>query len=100
MRIELNLRSLEIPQLTSPVRSNSRFDSAPANNPDLAGSAAKPSLDLRRIEALAFEVRELPEIRDEKVAALGRALRSGSYKIKAAETAEALLSQMRMRRAA
>jgi anti-sigma28 factor (negative regulator of flagellin synthesis) len=52
------------------------------------------------VQALAAQVNELPEIRQEKVAALGRAVQSGNYQVTPEQTADALLSELRTRPAA
>lgn len=50
--------------------------------------------------SLSRTVAELPEVRQEKVAALAEKLRTGEYQVSAHQTADAIVSQMRERKAA
>jgi anti-sigma28 factor (negative regulator of flagellin synthesis) len=67
-----------------------------------AGAADKADLwlDQGRVQALVAEVNHLPEVRQEKVAALSRVISQGNYRVTPQQTAEALLTQMQVGSAA
>ncbi len=67
---------------------------------ELGGDTAQLSLDQARVQSLAAQVNALPEVRQEKVAALGQAVRDGRYQISPEQTAEAVISEMLARSAA
>jgi flagellar biosynthesis anti-sigma factor FlgM len=93
MRIDLNP---SIGQTPDPGESNKpglRSSSGPASG-DLAGDVAKLSPDYVRAQVLTEAVNQLPEIRQEKVAALAQLIRSGNYAVTSEQTAAALLSHM------
>jgi anti-sigma28 factor (negative regulator of flagellin synthesis) len=46
------------------------------------------------VQALAAKVNDVPEIRQERVAALAKAVRDGSYQVSPEQTAEALISHV------
>jgi len=71
---------------------------APTSKP--ASDSAQLSSNHLSAAALTAAVSELPDVRQEKVAALTEQLRSGAYEVSATQTAEAMLSQMRMTPAA
>lgn len=99
------------------MRINPNTGIGQANDPQLAASGAKNapaasssgtrsndtaqlSTDQVRVQALAAQANAVPEIRQEKVAALGRALRDGSYQVSPEHTADALISELLSRSAA
>jgi anti-sigma28 factor (negative regulator of flagellin synthesis) len=99
MRIDLN------PAMPQAV------DSGPSAKPAFnssSGTAGRGSIadvadlstDYVRVQALATAVSQLPEIRQDKVAALAEKVRSGNYAVTSEQTAEALLSDMTGRAAA
>jgi flagellar biosynthesis anti-sigma factor FlgM len=65
-----------------------------------AGDKAVLSSDQARVQSLAAEVNQLPDIRQEKVAALGLAIQQGSYDVTPEQTAVALIGEMQARFAA
>jgi len=99
MRIDLNnrLREAESGTMESP---STRVPAGNAGNPAVAGDTAELSGDQVRAQALAAQVNQLPEVRQEKVDALGLAIRQGSYDVSAEQTAEAMLGEMQSRFAA
>ena len=94
MRIDLSSNFL--PAEGAPaVQSDARAGGvAPTSKP--ASDSAQPSSNHLSAAALTAAVSELPDVRQEKVAALTEQLRSGTYAVSATQTAEAMLSQMRM----
>ncbi len=99
MRIDPNAR-LQQAQDSGEVASGSRGAAAAAAGGELGGDTAQLSLDQARVQSLAAQVNALPEVRQEKVAALGQAVRDGSYQISPEQTAEAVISEMLARSAA
>ena len=65
---------------------------APAQT-SLGNDSAELSMDHARVAALAAQVSNLPEIRQEKVNALSNALQSGEYNVSPEQTAAAMLSE-------
>ncbi len=86
-------------------RAQQAQDAGEANSPSARPTAATPSqsasltdtaqlsADQVRVQALSAQVNALPEIRQEKVAALGRAIRDGTYQVSPEQTAEAMLAE-------
>jgi len=67
-----------------------------AATPELGSDVAKLSANYGRVPALSAAVEQVPEIRQEKVAALAQMVRGGTYNVSSEDTAEALLSQVRL----
>jgi flagellar biosynthesis anti-sigma factor FlgM len=61
---------------------------------------AQLSADQVKVRALSTAVLQLPEIRQEKVAALGEQVQRGNYQVGAEQTAEALLTALTSNREA
>jgi negative regulator of flagellin synthesis FlgM len=59
------------------------------------GDAAQLSSSSLAATTLAAAASQVPEIRQEKVAALAEQLRAGTYEVSPEQTAEAMLSEMR-----
>jgi flagellar biosynthesis anti-sigma factor FlgM len=93
MRIDLNLKTPETPDPAQTAKSGAQVNSG-AGSAGLNRDTAVLSPDQSRVQALAAQVSQLPEIRQEKVAALGRAIQTGVYQVKPQETAEAILSEI------
>ena len=53
-----------------------------------------------RVQDLASQVGQFPEIRQDKVAALQQAIEDGSYSVTAGQSADALISAIQIRSAA
>jgi flagellar biosynthesis anti-sigma factor FlgM len=101
MRIDLNAGIPEAPDPGQSTKSGSRVPSSTSSGEGLGGGdTAKLSQDQGRVQQLASQVNQLPEIRQEKVAALQRAIEEGSYRGTPGQAAEALLSAMQIRSAA
>jgi flagellar biosynthesis anti-sigma factor FlgM len=101
MRIDLNAI---IPEAPDPGQSTKpgRQVASPSLGPEgvSGGDSARLSQDQGRIRDLASQVNQLPEIRQEKVAALQRAIEQGSYRVTPGQSAEALISALQIRSAA
>ena len=59
-----------------------------------AADSAQLSPDQVRVQALVAQVNALPEIRQDGVDALGRAVREGNYQVSAEQTAAAMVSDI------
>ena len=53
-----------------------------------------------RAAVLASRVNQLPDVREEKVAAIANAVKRGTYQVSAAQTADAILSELNARSSA
>lgn len=93
MRIDLNSNLLP-PDGTQSVRTGSRSEGPAATGTSVADSAESSTQSLSAA-ALTAAVGQVPEVRQEKVAALAEQLRSGTYEVSAGRTAEAMVAQMR-----
>ena len=101
MRIDLNALIPEAPDPGQSAKSGSQVASGNSSVEALSGGdTARLSQDQGRVGELALQVNQLPEIRQDKVAALQRAIEDGSYGVTAGQSAEALLSAIQVRSAA
>jgi flagellar biosynthesis anti-sigma factor FlgM len=101
MRIDLNAIIPNAPDPGQSTKSGSRTASSASSSEGPAGAdTAKLSQDLGRVQELASQVSQLPEIRQDKVEALQRAIEEGSYRVTPGQAAEALISAIQIRRAA
>jgi flagellar biosynthesis anti-sigma factor FlgM len=101
MRIDLNASTPEAPDPGQSTRSGSRVASGALSGEGLeGGDTARLSQDQGKVQELTSQVSQLPEIRQDKVAALQRAIEEGSYRVTPGQAAEALLSAMQIRSAA
>jgi len=99
MRIDSNPRALE----SDPGQAASggpRANPATSGSPALGSDTAQLSTDQARVQALAVQASALPEIRQDKVDALRRVVRDGSYRVSPEQTAEAMLSEIQIPSAA
>ena len=101
MRIDLSAIIPEAPDPGQSTKSGSRVASSTAGGEELAGGATtKLSQDQGIVQALVSQVNQLPEIRQDKVGALQRAIAEDSYRVTPEQAAEALLSAIQIRSAA
>jgi flagellar biosynthesis anti-sigma factor FlgM len=99
MRIDLN----PIPEAPDPgqsTKSGSHVASGGVNADGSTGDTAKLSQLQGRVPELLSQVNQLPDIRQDKVAALQQAIQEGSYSVTPGQSAEALLSAIQVRPAA
>jgi flagellar biosynthesis anti-sigma factor FlgM len=68
---------------------------AQAESSGECGDVAQLSTSRFSVAGLTAVASQLPEVRQEKVAALAAQLRAGTYDVSAKQTAEAMISQMR-----
>jgi flagellar biosynthesis anti-sigma factor FlgM len=99
MRIDLNPRSPEAQEAGTAGQSGGRR-AAGAQGKTPGGDTAQLSSDQGRVQSLAAQINNLPEIRQEKVDALRRVIREGNYDVTAEQTANAMLSEIEARPAA
>jgi flagellar biosynthesis anti-sigma factor FlgM len=101
MRIDLNAIIPEAPDPGQSAKTGSQVASGTSSAGGLGGGdTAKLSQDQGRVQEFASQVNQLPEIRQDKVAALQRAIGEGSYQVTPEQAAEALISAMQIRSAA
>jgi len=91
VRIDNNTR---IPDAVETGQSRPSSSVVAGSGSGLASDTAKLSTGQRAVQALAAKVNEVPEIRQERVAALAQAVRDGSYQVSPEQTAEALISHV------
>jgi flagellar biosynthesis anti-sigma factor FlgM len=100
MRIDLNAIVREAPDPGKSTKSGAQVASG-SSSPGLGGGdTAELSPNQGRVQDLVSQVNQLPEIRQDKVAALQRAIGEGSYQVTPGQAAEALISAMQIRSAA
>jgi flagellar biosynthesis anti-sigma factor FlgM len=100
MRIDLNAIIPEAPDPGQSAKSAAQATSGSSSAGLAGGDTAKLSQDQGRVQQLAAQVIQLPEIRQDKVAGLQRAIQEGSYQVTPGQSAEALISAMQIRSAA
>lgn len=100
MRIDQNAGTQRTQDSTEAAASRSRGATAAAVRGELTGDTAQLSVDQVRVQGLAAQVSALPEIRQERVAALGQAVQNGSYRVSPEQTAEAVIAELLARPAA
>lgn len=101
MRIDLNAIIPEVPDPGQSAKSSAQGTSGSSSAVGVGGGdTAKLSQDQGRVQELASQVNQLPEIRQDKVSALQRALENGTYGVTSGQTAEALISALQIRPAA
>jgi hypothetical protein len=93
MRIDLNPSIGQTPDSGEPTKPGLRPSSGPAGS-ELAADVAQPAADYVPAQVITKAVNQLPEIRQEKVAALAQLISSGNYAVTSEQTAAALLSHM------
>ena len=98
MRINLNPKTQEatVGQATQPSTRPSTAGGAPV----ITGDTAELSLEQAKVQSLTAEANRVPDVRQDKVAALGLAIQQGSYDITPEQTAEAMIGEMQTRFAA
>jgi flagellar biosynthesis anti-sigma factor FlgM len=99
MRIDLNAIVPEAPDPGKSTKSGSQVASG-SSSAGFGGDTAKLSQNQGRVQDLVSQVKQLPEIRQDRVAALQRAIDEGSYQVTPGQAAEALISAMQIRSAA
>lgn len=99
MRIDLNASVGQTPDAGPAGKAGSRA-MAGAGNAVPEADSAHLSTDQTKVQALSAAVLQLPEIRQEKVAALAEQVQKGSYLVSAEQTAGALLTALTTNRAA
>lgn len=96
MRIDLNPKGPE--SLSESKRTSSNVNNENANAQAANGVSSETGdwaeLSSTHVNALAAQVNDLPEVRQDKVEALSAAIRNGSYDVTPQQTAEAMMSQM------
>jgi anti-sigma28 factor (negative regulator of flagellin synthesis) len=93
MRIDLNPSISQTPDSGKPGKPDLPSGSG-SKNGQLAADVANPSADYVRAQALTATLSQLPDVRQEKVAALAEMVRSGTYAVTPEQTAEALMAHM------
>jgi flagellar biosynthesis anti-sigma factor FlgM len=99
MRIDLNANVGRTPDAGQAGKAGSRAVSVPGNA-GLQVDSTQLSTDQVKVQALSTAVLQLPEIRQEKVAALAEQVQKGGYQVGSQQTAEALLTALTTNRAA
>src|SRR5277367_4772840 len=98
MRVDLG-KAAEGPELQQTRNSGAAASPEGAGRTQVAGDTATLSETQTKAQALAAQVAQLPEIRQEKVAAVGRLINQGKYQVTAEQTAESILSAIVIRKA-
>ena len=94
MRIDLNHKLQNVADIGSSEQSSVRAQNN-AVKTNFADDRAELSPDQVRAQSLASQANDLPEVRQEKVNALGQAIQQGRYNVTPEQTAEAMMEDMR-----
>jgi len=99
MRINLNPKTQEatVGQATQP---STRPSSTAGGTAGITGDTAELSLEQAKVQSLTAEANRVPDVRQDKVTALGLAIQQGSYDVTPEQTAEAIIGEMQTRFAA
>jgi len=103
MRVDPNRQIPERPSGTEEITqksTNSAAENVIAGSSASASDTAQLSFAQGRVQALVAQVVQTPEVLQEKVAALSRAVSQGSYVVTPEQTADAMISQLQLRAAA
>lgn len=90
----------------APGENSARIAALGKNAEASAMTAAQPSVEEQSISAqsqaavLAAQVNQLPEVRQEKIAAIANAVKRGTYQVSPEQTADAILSELDARTSA
>ena len=95
MRIDLNNKLQELGDVGGAETSNARAQANVSVRAALKDDRAELSPDQVRVQSLASQVNDLPEVRQEKVTALSLAIQQGRYNVTPEQTAEAMLENLR-----
>jgi hypothetical protein len=85
---------------SAPATASAKLAGSESKGAVLSKDTAKLSMGQSTVEALAAKVNEAPEICQEKVAALAKLVRAGSYRTTPEQTAEAMIAHMTLAPAA
>jgi len=101
MRIDLSAIIAEPPDPGKSAKAAVQVGSGNSGAAGITGAdTAQLSQDAGRVQDLASQVQQFPEIRQDKVAALQQAIKNGTYNVTAGQSAEALISAIQIRSAA
>jgi len=95
MRIDANHKLQDLGDIGSAESASARPQSNAVNKAGLGSDRAELSPDQVRVQSLASQVNELPDVRQEKVNQLGLAIQQGHYDVTPEQTAAAMLDDMR-----
>lgn len=98
MRIDANNKLKEIGEASE--QPGSRTAAAKPVRTGPGEDTAELSVDKARVQSLVQEVIRLPEVRQEKVAEFSLAIKQGGYEVSPERTAEAILTEFKIRTAA
>jgi flagellar biosynthesis anti-sigma factor FlgM len=92
MKVDLNgLTGSALDGIKSPQRTPSETASAASTDPATGEDAATLSVDGARINSLVAKALDAPDVRQDKVEALRRAVQNGEYVVDPAHIAEAMI---------
>lgn len=94
MRVDLNQGALPLPESSRSSTQNAASDARTSGSNPLGEDQAELSGVHNQVQALAAQVSQLPEIRQEKVDALRQVVLGGSYQPGSKQIAEALFAHM------
>ncbi len=99
MRIDLNANLVGAAENAGQSQKSSSRSASASNRDARAGGIEQLSADKVRLHSLENRINSMPEARQEKVEALGKAVRNGTYEPPAEKTAEAVMTSMTAGRA-
>ena len=94
MKINLNPRSPESPEVAKPVKTKVSREPGGAIPESTVQDRTELSPGQARVQSLAQQVNNYPETREAKVASLSAAVRDGSYRLSSEKTAAAMIAEM------
>jgi flagellar biosynthesis anti-sigma factor FlgM len=100
MRIDLNTQANAAANAGLAAEAENKAVAATSSNSQSGGDKASLSPDQARVQSLTAQLNQLPEIRQEKITELYRAIKVGTYNVTPEQTADALIADLRSRFAA
>jgi flagellar biosynthesis anti-sigma factor FlgM len=95
MRIDLNQKLRDAGDIGNSESASTRAQANVPAKTNPGNDRAELSPDQVRVQSLASQTNDLPDVRQEKVSALGLAIQQGNYHVTPEQTATAMLDDMR-----
>ena len=95
MRIDVNNKLQDVGEVSGTGSSGTRAQTNAPAQASLGDDRAELSPDQVRVQSLVGQVNDAPEVRQEKVTALGLAIQQGRYSVTPEQTAAAMLADFR-----
>ncbi len=100
MRIDLNTQINAAAIAGAAAETENKAAASTSGSSQSGGDKANLSPDQARVQSLTAQLNKLPDVRQQKITELYRAIKVGAYNVTAEQTADALIADLRSRFAA